>query len=187
MTHRYSSMSTFKSTTDRLKKAVRDVPDFPKPGVVFKDITPVLQDPQLFRLSISMFADRYQRKRVDLVAAIDARGFIFGSALAYVLGCGFTMIRKKGKLPYETEEASYDLEYGSAAVEIHRDACSPGSRVLLVDDVLATGGTMAASVDLCQRLKAEIIETAFFIELGFLNGREKLNNIPVFSLIQYPS
>lgn len=178
-------MSGFKSTSERLKSAIRDVADFPKPGVVFKDISPVLEDRQLFRLAISMFADRYQRKQIDTVVAIDARGFIFGSALAYVLGCGLTMVRKKGKLPYKCEEATYDLEYGSASIEIHKDSIKPASRVLLIDDVLATGGTMAAAADLCKRLEGNVIEAAFFIELDFLNGREKLPDLPIFSLIHY--
>lgn len=183
MNYRTTGMSAFKSTSERLKSAIRDVPDFPKPGVVFKDITPVLKDRQLFRLAISMFNDRYQRRQIDTIVAIDARGFIFGSALAYVLGCGFTMVRKKGKLPYKTLEASYDLEYGNNTIEIHEDAIVRGERVLVIDDVLATGGTMAATLDLTRRLGGEVVEAAFFIELPFLNGRSKLGDIPVFSLI----
>ena len=185
MNHRYSSMSGFKSTSERLKSAIRDVPDFPKEGVVFKDISPVLQDRQLFRLAISMFNDRYQRKQIDTVLAIDARGFIFGSALAYVLGCGLTLARKKGKLPYDTLSASYDLEYGSNTIEIHTDAIEKGARVLVIDDVLATGGTLKAALDLAEEAGGNIIEAAVFIELSFLNGREKLPDIPVFPLITY--
>jgi adenine phosphoribosyltransferase len=178
-------MSGFKSTAERLKAAVRDVEDFPQPGVTFKDISPVLQDHQLFRLVTSMFNDRYQRRQIDTIMAIDARGFIFGSALAYVLGCGLTMVRKKGKLPYECLEASYDLEYGSNTIEIHKDAIKPGTRVLIMDDVLATGGTLKATVDLANELGGEIVEVAVFIELSFLNGRDKIPGVPIFPLITY--
>ncbi|MEM6885524.1 MAG: adenine phosphoribosyltransferase [Verrucomicrobiota bacterium] len=185
MSHRYNDMSGFRSTAERLKSAIRDVEDFPQPGVVFKDISPVLQDRQLFRLVTSMFNDRYQRRQIDTIMAIDARGFIFASSLAYVLGCGLTMVRKKGKLPYETLEASYDLEYGSNTIQIHKDAIQPGERVLIMDDVLATGGTLKATIDLAQELQAEIIEVAVFIELEFLEGRKKLPDVPIFPLITY--
>lgn len=175
-----------RSAVERLKNSIRDVPDFPQEGVTFKDITPVLNDRQLFRLSTTLFADRYQRRTIDTIVAIDARGFIFGSALAYVLGTGIALVRKKGKLPWETIEASYDLEYGSNTVQIHKDAIKKGDKVLIVDDVLATGGTAKAAIDLVKELEGEIVEAAFFIELGFLNGREKLGEgTPVFSIIDY--
>ncbi len=185
MSYPTGRMSTFKSTSDRIKSAIRDVPDFPEPGVIFKDISPVLQDRQLFRLAISMFNDRYQRRHIETICAIDARGFIFGSALAYVLGCGLTMVRKKGKLPHKTIEASYDLEYGSNTIALHEDAFPKGSRVLIMDDVLATGGTLKASCDLVEQLQGEIVEIAVFIELNFLNGRQRLPGKEIFSLISY--
>jgi len=176
---------TMKGAAQRLKLAVRDIPDFPKPGIIFKDITPILQDGQLFRLAVTLFSDRYQRKKIDQIVAIDARGFLFASALAYVLGTGISLVRKKGKLPHKTIEASYDLEYGSNTVEMHIDALKKGQRVIIVDDVLATGGTMKAAIDLVQELEAEIIEVAFFAELSFLEGRKKLGKIPVFSAMQF--
>jgi adenine phosphoribosyltransferase len=169
----------------RLKTAIRDIPDFPKPGITFRDITPVIENGNLFRLAMTMMADRYQRRNIEVVAAIDARGFIFGSALAYLLGTGMVMIRKKGKLPYKTASVSYDLEYGSNTVEMHVDSIKPGQRVLVIDDVLATGGTMAAACDLIRQAGGEIIETAFLVELSFLKGAEKLKPLPIFSLIQY--
>jgi adenine phosphoribosyltransferase len=174
-----------RSATERLKQSVRDIPDFPKPGIVFKDITPILQDGQLFRLAITLFSDRYQRKTIDQIVAIDARGFLFASALAYVLGTGLSLVRKKGKLPYKTVQASYDLEYGSNTVEMHVDALKKGQRVLIVDDVLATGGTMKAAIDLVQELGAEVVEVAFFAEIAFLEGRRKLGKVPVFSAMQF--
>lgn len=185
MSNLYNGMSGFRSTSDRLKNAIRDVENFPKPGVTFKDISPVLQDRQLFRLATSLFNDRYQRRQIDTILAIDARGFIFASSLAYVLGCGLTMVRKKGKLPYDCLEASYDLEYGSSTIEIHKDAIKPGERVLIMDDVLATGGTLKATVDLARELQANIVEIAVFIELSFLDGRQKLPGLPIFPLITY--
>jgi adenine phosphoribosyltransferase len=178
-------MPAMRSATERLKQAVRDIPDFPKPGIVFKDITPILQDGQLFRLSITIFNDRYQRKTIDQIVAIDARGFLFASALAYVLGTGISLVRKKGKLPYKTVQASYDLEYGSNTVEMHIDSLKKGQKVLIVDDVLATGGTMKAAIDLVQGLGAEVVEAAFFAEISFLEGRKKLGNTPVYSTMQF--
>ncbi len=170
---------------ERLRHAVRDVPDFPKPGVVFKDITPILQDAQLFRLTITIFAEHYKRKQVDQLVAIDARGFLLASALAYVLGTGVVIVRKKGKLPWKTIAASYDLEYGSNTIEMHTDAILPGQKVVVIDDVLATGGTMAATLDLIRQLGGEVVEAGFLIELGFLNGRAKLGNTPVHSLMTF--
>jgi adenine phosphoribosyltransferase len=178
-------MPTMRSAGQRLKLAVRDIPDFPKPGIIFKDITPILQDGQLFRLAITIFSDRYQRKTIDQIVAIDARGFLFASALAYVLGTGLSLVRKKGKLPYQTIQASYDLEYGSNTVEMHVDALKKGQRVLIVDDVLATGGTMKAAIDLVHKLEAEVVEVAFFAEIDFLEGRKKLGSVPVFSAMHF--
>ena len=168
-----------------LAKAIRDVPDFPKPGILFKDITPVLADPKLFASCITQLVGSFTPGSVDAVVGIDARGFIFASAVATKLGAGFIPVRKRGKLPYQTHEQAYDLEYGSSAVAIHVDALKPGSRVLLVDDLLATGGTASAAVALLQRLEARILEVTFFIELSFLKGRTKLNGLPVRSLVVY--
>lgn len=170
---------------EALRSAIRDVPDFPKEGILFKDITTVLSDAALFREAVDIFVDRHADSRIDAVAAIEARGFVFGSAAAYKLGCGIIPIRKKGKLPYKTVEKSYDLEYGSATLEMHVDAVSKGMRVLLMDDLLATGGTAAASAEMLDEQGAEIVEIDFLIELGFLNGREKLGGRPVYSPIVY--
>lgn len=178
-------MVLLKSAVERLKNAVRDVPDFPQKGVVFKDITPILQDAQLFRLAVTVMADRYQRRQVDQIVAIDARGFLFASAVAYVLGCGVSIVRKKGKLPYKTVEASYDLEYGSNTVQMHVDAIKLGQQVVIVDDVLATGGTMKAAIGLVEKLGGKVTEAACFIELKFLKGAERIAPVPAFSVIQY--
>lgn len=178
-------MVLLKSAVERLKNSIRDVPDFPKEGVVFKDITPILQNAQLFRLAVTVMADRYQRRQVDQIVAIDARGFLFASAAAYVLGCGVSIVRKKGKLPYKTVEASYDLEYGSNTVQMHVDAVKPGQQVIIIDDVLATGGTMKAAIDLVEGLGGKVTEAACFIELKFLNGAARIAPVPVFSVIQY--
>jgi adenine phosphoribosyltransferase len=165
--------------------AIRNVPDFPKPGIQFKDITPVLADPRLFGETIDLLAGKYQTQEVDAVVGIDARGFIFAAAVAYKLKAGFIPIRKKGKLPYQTFEQSYDLEYGSNTVAIHTDALKAGARVLLVDDLLATGGTAGAAAKLVERVGARILELVFVIELSFLNGRDRLKPYPVRSLITY--
>lgn len=178
-------ISPMKSAAERLKKSIRDIPDFPEKGIIFKDITPILEDKQLFRLAITIFADRYQRKQIDQIVAIDARGFLFGSALAYVLGTGISLVRKKGKLPYETIEASYDLEYGKNTVQMHVDSLRKGQKVLIIDDVLATGGTMKAAIDLVQQLDAEVFEAAFLAEIAFLEGRKKLGKVPIFSAMQF--
>src|SRR5215210_8623962 len=169
----------------RLTEAVRDVPDFPKPGIVFKDITPILGDRVLFKLSIDIFAEACEKLAVSKVVGIDARGFLFGAAVAYRLGLGFVPVRKKGKLPYKTESASYTLEYGEACVEMHVDAISPGERVVLIDDLLATGGTSAAAVKLIRKMGGDLVEAQFLIELGFLNGRENLDAVPVHTIIKY--
>ena len=167
-----------------LKTFIRDVPDFPKPGIVFKDITPLLTNGPAWRQVIDQLADRY-RNKIDIILGIESRGFIFGSALAYSLGCGHALVRKPGKLPASTFEASYELEYGTDTLEIHRDAFPPNSRVLLIDDLLATGGTARAAISLAGKLQADIVEAAFLVELSFLGGRERLAPCGVFSCIRY--
>lgn len=167
---------------DRIAAAIRDIPDFPKPGIIYKDITPLLKDPELFRETIRALAGRCSVKP-DYIAGIEARGFIIGAPLALELGCGFIPVRKKGKLPYDTVEQSYALEYGTASIEIHKDAVKPGDKVLIVDDVLATGGTAAAAVELLKKINAEIIGINFLLELSFLMGRDKLREMTVDSLI----
>ena len=168
---------------EQLTAALRDVPDFPKPGIIFKDITPILADPQLLRIAVDLMAERHTGKKLDKIAVIDARGFIFGSALAYTLGIGLVPIRKAGKLPYSTNEVSYDLEYGSATLAVHTDAFDEGDKVVIVDDLLATGGTAAASVELIEKAGAVVDELDFLVELTFLNGREKLDGYNLFAPI----
>ena len=172
-------------TVGDLEAAIRNVPDFPQPGIQFKDITPVLGDARLFAGAIDLMAARHADAGIDACVGIDARGFIFAAAAAKQLGTGFVPVRKKGKLPWKTHEESYSLEYGEATVAIHQDALKPGARVLLLDDLLATGGTAAAAVKLLKKIGAEIVEIGFLIELGFLNGREKMNGAPINSLITY--
>ena len=172
-------------TSAEIEKAIRNVPDFPKAGIQFKDITPVLADARLFSGAIDLITEKYKPGSVDAVVGIDARGFIFAAAAAVKLHAGFVPVRKKGKLPYQTHEQDYDLEYGQATVAMHIDALKPGSRVLLVDDLLATGGTSAAAVALVQKLGGKIVETVFLIELKFLDGRKKLSGFPVRSLVVY--
>ena len=172
-------------TPDEIKQAIRNVPDFPKPGIQFKDITPVLADPRLFAGAIDLLANKFKPGSVDAVVGIDARGFIFAAAAAIKLNAGFVPVRKKGKLPYKTIEQDYALEYGSATVAMHMDALKPGARVLLIDDLLATGGTAAASAALIKKLGAQILEVTFLIELKFLNGREKLKGYPVRSIVTF--
>ena len=168
-----------------LKAAIRDVPDFPIKGILFKDITPVLQRGDLFRKAVDTIADRHVNRQVDAVVGIDARGFIFAGAVAYKLGVGMVPVRKKGKLPYKTVVASYTLEYGSETSEMHVDAIRRGANVIIVDDLLATGGTAMAAAQLVQQLGGNICEIDFLIELAFLKGRERLSAFPVFSAIQY--
>ncbi len=171
---------------NHLDAAIRTIPDFPKPGIQFKDITPLLADADVFRETIDALKERYEGKRVDLVVGIEARGFIFSSALAYALGAGSCLVRKPGKLPYTTYRQSYELEYGADAVEIHTDAFKPGQKILIVDDVLATGGTVAATVELIQNnFDVEIVGIDFLIELTFLGGRDKLPGLPGHALLQY--
>ena len=172
-------------TVEQLAKTIRNIPDFPQPGILFKDITPVLSDPRLFAGSIDLLIGHFQPGSIDAVVGIDARGFIFAAAAAYKLQCGFVPVRKKGKLPFRTYEQSYDLEYGSNTIAIHTDAVKAGSRVVLVDDLLATGGTAGAAANLLQRLGAQILEVTFLIELSFLHGRERLKGFPVRSLIVF--
>ncbi len=162
----------------------RDIPDFPKEGVVFKDITPMLKEGERFREIVDRISDRYLDKGIDVVVSIEARGFIIGSAIAYKLGAGVVPVRKKGKLPWRCYQATYDLEYGTDALEIHQDAIKPGEKVLIVDDLLATGGTVGAVINLVKRLKGQIVEIAFLIELTSLKGREQIKDYPVFSLIR---
>jgi adenine phosphoribosyltransferase len=170
---------------EKLRAAVRDVPDFPKKGIVFKDITPVLSDSGLFRASIDLFLERCRGRQIDKIVGIDARGFVFGSAVAYELGVGFVPIRKRGKLPYRTEVAKYSLEYGEAEMEMHTDAVTPGERVVLVDDLLATGGTSAAAAVLIRKAGGQLLEAQFLIELEFLEGRKRLEPTPIASFLKY--
>ena len=170
---------------EKLRAAVRNVPDFPKKGIVFKDITPVLSDPDLFRASIDLFLERCRGRDIDKIVGIDARGFLFGSAVAYELGLGFVPIRTCGKLPYTTDTAKYSLEYGEAEMEMHTDAVTKGERVVLVDDLLATGGTSAAAAALIRNGGADLVEAQFLIELEFLEGRKRLEPTPVTAFLKY--
>ena len=172
-------------TASEIEGAIRNIPDFPKAGIQFKDITPVLADARLFSGCIDLLTDHFRPGMVDAVVGIDARGFIFAAAAAVKLEAGFVPVRKKGKLPYQTHEEEYELEYGTATVAMHVDALKAGSRVLLIDDLLATGGTAAAAAALVQKLGAQILEISFLIELSFLNGRQKLKDYPVRSLVIY--
>lgn len=168
-----------------LRDYIRDIPDFPKPGIIFKDITPLLSNPAAFRTAIGRLHEQYADKGINVIAAAEARGFIFGAPLAMEMGAGFVPIRKPGKLPYATIALEYQLEYGSDTLEVHTDAFGSGQRVLLIDDVLATGGTMRACRDLVLSTGAEVVATAFVIELSFLGGRDKLKPGEVFSLVTY--
>ena len=172
-------------TSKEIAAVIRNVPDFPKAGIQFKDITPLLADPGLFAGAIDLLINGHKPGSVDAIVGIDARGFIFAAAAAIKLGAGFVPVRKKGKLPYKTHEADYALEYGSSTVAMHVDALKPGARVLLIDDLLATGGTAAAAAALVKKLDAKIVEISFLIELKFLNGREKLKDYPVRSIVVY--
>ena len=175
----------YEKTCDYIKSKVRSIPDWPIEGVIFRDITTLLQDPKAHREICTIFYDRYANKEIDKIVGIDARGFLFGSVLAYKLDVGFIPIRKKGKLPYKTIGESYSLEYGEETVEIHEDAISTGERVVIIDDLMATGGTIAAAVNLVEKLGGDIIECAFVVELPDLNGKEKLGNKKVFSIIEF--
>jgi adenine phosphoribosyltransferase len=170
---------------EKLKSGMRDIPNFPKPGILFKDITPVLKDPELFKLSIDLFREILGDTKVDYVVGMESRGFIFGTALAYSIGAGFIPIRKPGKLPYHKKSISYSLEYGEDTLEIHEDAVEKGKKVIIVDDLLATGGTASAAFKLLDDMGADIVCAAFLIELSELKGREKLSACKVVSLINY--
>jgi len=172
-------------TVEKLRNSIRDVSDFPKAGIVFKDITPVLRDGALFRNAIDLFLERCRTLTLDKIVCIDARGFLFGSAVAYELGVGLILIRKKGKLPYKTESASYTLEYGEAEMEMHIDSVEPGERLVLIDDLLATGGTSASAMTLINKVGGLLVEAQFLMELDFLRGREKLEPTPVISFLRY--
>jgi len=170
---------------NELKKLIREVPDYPKPGIRFYDVTTLLKDKKGFHTLIDKLREHYHGQKIDVVAGIEARGFIFAPALAYRLGAGFVPVRKPKKLPSKTEKVTYALEYGTDSLEIHQDAVHKGQRVLVCDDLLATGGTAAATVELIRKLGAEVAGTGFAVELTFLNGRSKLPGLDVFSLIQY--
>jgi adenine phosphoribosyltransferase len=170
---------------DNLKKLIREVPNWPKPGILFYDITTLLKDKEGFHLLIDALSSQFEGKHIDLVLGIEARGFIFGPALAYRLGAGFVPVRKPNKLPSATARITYDLEYGSDSLEVHRDAINKGDRVLIVDDLLATGGTARACIRLARELGADVEGAGFVVELEFLNGRSKLDDVKVFSLLKY--
>ncbi|HVE91877.1 MAG TPA: adenine phosphoribosyltransferase [Actinomycetota bacterium] len=170
---------------DRVRALIRDVVDFPKPGIVFKDLTPVLSDGEAFASIVDALVERFEPMRPTRVVGIEARGFILGAPVAYRLRAGFVPARKKGKLPWQTESIAYELEYGTENLELHRDALGPDDRVLLIDDVLATGGTAAAALSLVAQLGAEVVGAGFIIELGFLNGRSKLTGVEPYSLVTY--
>jgi adenine phosphoribosyltransferase len=170
---------------NELKHHIRDIPDFPKPGILFRDLTPLLLDHDAYRKTVDALCSRYEGKKIDKIVAIESRGFFFASPMALRLGAGFVPLRKPGKLPFDTIRQSYELEYGEAAIEIHKDAITKGERVLIFDDLLATGGTAAAAVELVKRLGGEVVEAGFVVELNALKGRKKLPGISVFSLISY--
>jgi adenine phosphoribosyltransferase len=167
-----------------LKRAIRDVPGFPKPGIIFKDITTLLRDGRLFGLAVNKLAEKFKGKKIDCVVSVEARGFIFGAAVAYKLGAGIIPVRKKGKLPHKTHSVTYDLEYGQDTLEVHLDAFEKGAKVLIVDDLLATGGTAKATAELVEKLGGKVVGIIFLIELTALKGREKLKGYPVYSIIK---
>ena len=169
---------------ERIKKSIRNIPDFPKPGIQFKDITPILQDPELFGNVIDIFYDRYKTENIDVIVGIESRGFIFAAPLALKLSCSLAIARKPGKLPYETVSAEYSLEYGVDTLELHIDSIKPGERVLIMDDLLATGGTANATIELVKKLKGGLINCAFLIELIDLNGAELFHTTSHFSIIK---
>lgn len=170
---------------ENLKQYIRSIPDFPKKGIVFRDITTLISNAKIFKETVDKLWERYKGEHIDAIVSVESRGFIFGAALAYKLGCGMVPVRKKGKLPHKTFNATYELEYGTDTLEIHQDAFKPGDKVLILDDLLATGGTTCAVIDLVKKLKGKVIEAAFVIELEFLKGREKIKDVPVFSLVKY--
>ena len=171
---------------EMLKSVIRDIPDFPKAGIIFKDIAPLLSNPDLFKKAIDTMKVRYKDNKIDRVVGVEARGFIFGSAVAFGLGCGVVMARKPGKLPYKTYHKTYSLEYGEDTIEIHQDAFENGQKILIIDDVLATGGTLAACIELVNtNFNIDLVEVGFLIELDFLKGRQKLGNIPIYSMMHF--
>jgi len=171
---------------ETLKSVIRDIPNFPKEGIIFKDITPLLSNPTSFKKAIDTLKARYEDKRIDQVVGVEARGFIFASALAYALDCGVVMVRKPGKLPYKTYKKTYSLEYGEDSIEVHQDAFEKGQNIVIIDDVLATGGTLAACVELVNKnFEVDLVEIGFLIELDFLKGRQKLGNIPIYSMMHF--
>ncbi len=174
-----------RTATEDLAGKIRDVPDFPKPGILFKDITTLLKDGPAFRAAIDGLLARVQGKHVDVVVGMESRGLIFGAPIAYALGVGFVPVRKLGKLPSEVVSVEYDLEYGSATLEMHKDAITPGQKVLIVDDLLATGGTVAGTIELVKQLHGEIVALAFLIELKFLKGRDRLQGYEIATLIEF--
>ncbi|MBI2866998.1 MAG: adenine phosphoribosyltransferase [Chloroflexi bacterium] len=168
-----------------LKSYIRDIPDFPQRGIMFRDITPLLHDPNALRYAVDQMAKQFGDKGIDVVVGVESRGFIFGAPLAYKMGASFVPVRKQGKLPWETFRAEYSLEYGTSVVEVHRDGIAPGNRVLIVDDLLATGGTAQATAQLVEQSKGAVVGLSFVVELGYLQGRERLSQYPIFSLVQY--
>lgn len=169
-----------------IKEYIRDISDFPKEGIVFKDISPLLNHSDTFNRVIEMWRERYANRGIDTVVGVEARGFVFAAAVAYAIGAGCVMIRKPGKLPYKTFTKTYDLEYGTDTIEVHQDAIDPGQKVLVIDDVLATGGTMEAVLELLMsNFKCDLVEVTFLMELSFLGGRDKMKNLPVYSLVSY--
>jgi adenine phosphoribosyltransferase len=170
---------------EELKEKIRDIMDFPKPGIVFKDITTLLRDASSFNRAVDLLGHRYLETAVDVILGIEARGFLVGAALAYKLNRGVILVRKPGKLPYKTHSTTYELEYGTDTLEIHQDAIEPGQRVLVADDVLATGGTVRAVIDLVRKMGGEVVECAFLAELTALKGRDRLRDVPIYSLISF--
>ena len=170
---------------EELKRKIREIPDFPKPGILFYDLTTLMKDAESLRSAIDILTEKYREMRIDRVIGIEARGFIFGSGVAYNLGAGFVPVRKKGKLPAQKVSVSYDLEYGQSVLEMHEDAVEAGQRVLIADDLIATGGTAAATAQMVRQLGAKVLALAFVVELEFLNGREKLDDSEVFSILRY--
>jgi adenine phosphoribosyltransferase len=182
---RFTAPSAAPEQTDWLKGFIRAIPDYPQPGILFRDITPLLQNPDALRFSIETLTERYRHAQIDQVVGIESRGFIFGPPVALELGAGFALARKQGKLPWQTRRESYQLEYGSAEIEMHNDAVSRGQRVLLIDDVIATGGTAAATARLVRALGGEVVAASFLIELGFLEGRKALQGLPVEAVLHF--
>ena len=168
-----------------LEKSIRNIPDFPKEGILFRDVTTLIQNKCAFKKSVDLLAKKYKGKKIDKIVGVEARGFIFGAALAHKLGAGFVPVRKKGKLPYKTISTTYELEYGTDTLEIHKDAITRGEKVLIIDDLLATGGTVKAVVDLVKQLQGKIVGIGFIIELIDLHGRDKLKEYPLYSLIKF--